>query len=239
MPDDGVVSAQAVGLGLTALPNRQAIEKELVPDEQRCTEVAAAIEDLPRRWFLDDAERQEQVDAIQAALDSGVSVGKLDAARVARYMTALRDVHVRDAVAVASRRRRPRDQRAVALRAAQRFWLALTRSAPRGWVAPPATLLAMTTYRLGDGARANAALDRAFADDPDYSLRAPHRPGRDPGRSPVAARDHLAARLASARQCAVRWPRARRVRVRLPAVTGLLRTGRAWGSAPRPRPVAG
>ncbi len=170
VPDDGVVSAQAVALGLTALPNRQAIEKELGRDEQRCSEVAAAIEDLPRWWFLDDAERQEQVDAIQAALDSGIAVGKLDAARVARFVTALRDVHVRDAVAVAGRRRRPREERAAALRAAQRFWLGLTRSAPQGWIAPPATLLAMTAYRLGDGARANAALDRAFADDTEYSL---------------------------------------------------------------------
>lgn len=168
--DDGVVSARAVGLGMTALPDRAGIVAELVPDAERAAQVATAIDDLRRWWFVDDDERLAQVASIQAALDSGPAAHKVDPAQAARYITALRDVHVRDAVAVTQRRRRPREQRAAALRAAQRFWLGLTRVAPAGWVAPPATLLAMTAYRLGDGARANAALDRAFADDPDYPL---------------------------------------------------------------------
>ena len=44
------------------------------------------------------------------------------------------------------------------------------RSAPEGHVAPVATALAIQHWSRGDGARANACLDRAAADDPAYSL---------------------------------------------------------------------
>ena len=47
---------------------------------------------------------------------------------------------------------------------------ALVRSAPDGHVAPAATVLAVAHWLGGDGARANVALDRALADNPDYSL---------------------------------------------------------------------
>jgi hypothetical protein len=46
----------------------------------------------------------------------------------------------------------------------------LVRCAPPGQVAPAATVLAIAQWNSGDGARANVALDRAQADDPDYSL---------------------------------------------------------------------
>lgn len=44
------------------------------------------------------------------------------------------------------------------------------RSAPEGNIAPVATALAIQHWTRGDGARANACLDRAVADDPTYSL---------------------------------------------------------------------
>jgi len=170
VPTGGVVSAEAVGLGMTALPSRSGIEEELAVDAAVAEQVESALVDQPRTPFLDDDERQLEIGAIQAALDAEVGAQPIDPAVAARFLAALRDVHVRDAVAVALSRRGARDQRQAALRAAQRFWLSLTRAAPSGWAAPPATLLAMTSYRLGDGARANAALDRALADDPTYSL---------------------------------------------------------------------
>ena len=46
------------------------------------------------------------------------------------------------------------------------------RSAPQGQVAPAATVLAIQHWTRGDGARANACLNRAMADDPGYSLAA-------------------------------------------------------------------
>jgi hypothetical protein len=52
----------------------------------------------------------------------------------------------------------------------QSMWMHLLRSAPPGFVAPVACLAAAIAYEHGDGALARAALDRAFADSPTYSL---------------------------------------------------------------------
>jgi hypothetical protein len=52
----------------------------------------------------------------------------------------------------------------------KRMWMHLLRSAPPGFVAPVACLAAAIAYEYGDGALARAALDRAFADTPSYSL---------------------------------------------------------------------
>ena len=52
----------------------------------------------------------------------------------------------------------------------QSMWMHLLRSAPPGFVAPVACLAAAIAYEHGDGALARAALDRAFADLPTYSL---------------------------------------------------------------------
>jgi uncharacterized protein DUF4192 len=50
------------------------------------------------------------------------------------------------------------------------LWTALTRRAPAGLVAAPASLLAFTAWQSGDGALANVAVDRALADNASYSL---------------------------------------------------------------------
>jgi hypothetical protein len=50
------------------------------------------------------------------------------------------------------------------------MWRYLTRIAPKGFVAPVASLLAALSYERGDGALAHRALDRALEDDPAYSL---------------------------------------------------------------------
>jgi hypothetical protein len=55
-------------------------------------------------------------------------------------------------------------------RAHQRLWTDLTRRALPGLVAAPASLLALCAWQSGEGALANAALDRALADSPDYSM---------------------------------------------------------------------
>jgi len=51
-----------------------------------------------------------------------------------------------------------------------RLWTDVTRRAQPGHVAPPAALLAFVAWQSGDGALANFALDRALADDPQYSM---------------------------------------------------------------------
>jgi hypothetical protein len=51
-----------------------------------------------------------------------------------------------------------------------RMWTDVVRRAQPGYVAAPASLLAFVAWQTGEGALANIALDRALADDPDYSL---------------------------------------------------------------------
>ena len=51
-----------------------------------------------------------------------------------------------------------------------RLWTDLTRRARPGYVAAPASLLAFVAWQSGNGALANVALDRALADEPQYSM---------------------------------------------------------------------
>jgi Domain of unknown function (DUF4192) len=81
---------------------------------------------------------------------------------VARVVCALRDPDVRDrALGLAL---------GVDAAAAEQLWTECTRRVPLPLVAPPATLLAVSTWLRGDGAMANIALDRALAGQPDYSF---------------------------------------------------------------------
>ncbi len=50
------------------------------------------------------------------------------------------------------------------------MWRWLLRIAPRGYVAPVAVIFATISYERGDGALAQRALDRAFADSPKYQM---------------------------------------------------------------------
>jgi hypothetical protein len=74
------------------------------------------------------------------------------------------------------------------LAAHQRLWTDLTRLARPGYVAAPAALLAFTAWQAGHGALANVALDRALADDPDYSMALLLRQAIDAGAPPSLAR---------------------------------------------------
>jgi hypothetical protein len=49
-------------------------------------------------------------------------------------------------------------------------WRWLMRIAPKGYVAPVATLFAAVAYERGDGALAQRALDRVEIDDPEYAM---------------------------------------------------------------------
>ena len=69
-----------------------------------------------------------------------------------------------------------------------RLWADLTRLAPPGYVAAPASLLAFVAWQAGDGALANIALDRALADDHRYSMARLLRRALDSGAPPSVAR---------------------------------------------------
>jgi hypothetical protein len=81
---------------------------------------------------------------------------------IARITVALRDLRVRDD---AWARMDPRHSDAH-----QRLWIDVVRRAQPRYVAPPAALLAFVAWQSGAGALANVALDRALADDPQYSM---------------------------------------------------------------------
>lgn len=68
----------------------------------------------------------------------------------------------------------------------------VVRHAPADHVAPAATVLAICHWTSGDGARANAALQRAYDDNPDYSLAALVRASLSAGLPPQSWRDALA-----------------------------------------------
>src|SRR5262249_24896873 len=82
--------------------------------------------------------------------------------RVAWLTVALKDMRVRDD---AWARMDPGHSQAH-----QRLWTDVVKRAQPGHVAGPASLLAFVAWQSGDGALANVALDRALADDPDYSM---------------------------------------------------------------------
>jgi len=69
-----------------------------------------------------------------------------------------------------------------------RLWADLTRLAPPGYVAAPASLLAFVAWQAGDGTLANIALDRALADDRRYSMARLLRRALDSGAPPSVAR---------------------------------------------------
>jgi hypothetical protein len=69
-----------------------------------------------------------------------------------------------------------------------RLWTDVTRLAQPGYAAAPAALLAFTAWQSGNGALANVALDRALADQPDYSMARLLRQALDGGAPPSMAR---------------------------------------------------
>jgi hypothetical protein len=70
----------------------------------------------------------------------------------------------------------------------QRLWTDVTRRARPGYVPAPASLLAFIAWQSGNGALANVALDRALADDPQYSMALLLRQVINSGAPPSLAR---------------------------------------------------
>jgi hypothetical protein len=109
---------------------------------------------------LDETHRDLAVADILARLCDGDDSGD-----ETLLLTALTDLRVRDTV-IWEILQRPRVTWAPA---AERLVPTVRRTAP-GHVAPVATLLGLLRWQGGDGTRAAIALDRALADDPDYTL---------------------------------------------------------------------
>jgi hypothetical protein len=106
--------------------------------------------------------------------------GRLEPGEAAWLTVVLRDLRVRDD---AWSRMRPEHREAHA-----RLWTDLTRLAQPGYVCAPAALLAFVAWQSGNGALANVALDRALAEDADYSMAVLLRQVIDSGAPPSLAR---------------------------------------------------
>jgi hypothetical protein len=187
------VLAEFVGEGVVPLASRAGLEA-MIEAGQSATTVAALI-------ATDDHDPVEVkphdgCDALAQAwirlLDS--ATGSLAPAPedVARVLTGLKDVQVRDAVVAAlmpssiAPDQLPDDLRPLAdaistassfgiadpaaQRAVQSRLIALCQLSPDGHAAPPLTLLAVYSWWRGDGATARVALARALRCDPDYRL---------------------------------------------------------------------
>lgn len=157
-----MIAAEFAGAGVAMVGSRQALVDEIAPDEAAVAEVA---ELLPQNMAnRDDLEvwRDQAIDRIGQLASSDFPTPDTKAGALA----GMRDIRARDTALW------DMAQAGVDHRASIAGLTAALRSAPEGYVAPVATVLAIQHWTNGDGARANACLDRAAADDPNYSLAA-------------------------------------------------------------------
>jgi hypothetical protein len=111
---------------------------------------------------INDLQRDGATAIIDLAGEYREGRGAEDRELVARVIGRLSDIQVRD-FALGSHSQESTDYY-------WQMWRELLRIAPRGFVAPVASLFAAMAYERGEGALAHKALDRAMHDDDQYSL---------------------------------------------------------------------
>ncbi|HEX6888559.1 MAG TPA: DUF4192 domain-containing protein [Candidatus Nanopelagicales bacterium] len=178
------VQAEYVYAGYAPLGSREALAARVAPDASRTRCVARSLRNRRparalERWR--DIELAhltglllpgEPPPSRSSALHSGTAARFLgtpvDARLAARAIHALADITVRDTLLLRLVVADDHDPRA--WRDTIDLMADLTRCAPTGWAAPPATLLAIVAWMRGEGALASVALARAVKDDPGYRL---------------------------------------------------------------------
>ncbi|MFI7650299.1 DUF4192 domain-containing protein [Micromonospora sp. NPDC049460] len=163
-PHYSLTAVHAIVAGQTALPDRAALVASIAP-------TGAVTADASRRAqqralvVMTSGGRATLIRAGREAVDEAVARYAADAVltddEVAWLSVLLADVAVRDHAGKKATGDQPWH---LAL------WTDMTRRADPAYVAAPATLLALTAWRHGQGALATVALDRALAADPDYRL---------------------------------------------------------------------
>jgi hypothetical protein len=111
---------------------------------------------------INDLQRDGATAIIDLAGEYREGRGAEDRELVARVIGRLSDIQVRD-FALGSHSHESADYY-------WQMWRELLRIAPRGFVAPVASLFAAMAYERGEGALAHKAIDRAMHDDDQYSL---------------------------------------------------------------------
>jgi Domain of unknown function (DUF4192) len=163
-------------LGLTALPDRAALARTLLPPAgssesiRRSTELAERrLYDLGLKYCADGGRDALEVTAVAgpAAVRRAIRCyragdGLTSADELAWLALLLADLRVRDDAWARMDRR---------YRAAHcRLWTDVLRGAATEYVPAPAALLAFTAWQSGNGGLAAVAVDRALAARPDYSM---------------------------------------------------------------------
>lgn len=170
-PTASEVTAWCAYTGLTAAASRAELAQRVAPVDEPAQAAMAAATDRARQalqdWLaaLPESGREEAVlaegtPAVQAAIARYADGGSLDDNELARLALLLGWIPVRDAAWRAITTEQPH----------LRLWTDVTRRADPALVPAPASLLALTAWRAGDGALAGLALERALAEDPTYSL---------------------------------------------------------------------
>jgi len=156
---DAVAASIAPPAAAAAESMRQAIRQA---EQLHLTRVLVTARDPRARAAARRALVSEALAAVTAMIAAYRDGGQYTASyQLAWPVVALKDPRVRDD-AWARMDRRYTD-------AHLRMWTDVVRHALPGYVAAPASLLAFVAWQAGNGVLANVALDRALADDPDYT----------------------------------------------------------------------
>lgn len=156
------IAAEFTGAGVAPASARDALVHELDAAPEQVTAVAQAIAAARPR-----SDRERWRNGVIAEFASRLARADADirTAEAARLVLGLDDVRIRDTVLwEVSHAEADRRFTALALLATCARW------APSGRVAPIATCVAIAAWLVGDGARAQIALDRALHERPEYSL---------------------------------------------------------------------
>jgi hypothetical protein len=165
-PATSLVAVQATAAGLVARPDRAAVADRFAPvegaardDIRRATNTAAIrLKALSATGTAAVYEAGAQ--AVRYALRRHDSGSRLTHGEVAWLTLLMTRTAVRD---LAVDLTQPHDGHVT-------FWAEITRRAEEAFVPAPATLLALTAWRCGDGVLAIMAAERALQVDPAYQL---------------------------------------------------------------------
>lgn len=160
------LAVATVAAGVVVAESREELAARIAPAPG-----AGGMASLTRRVAAEAAARRREVGAaamteeswtaVQAGLAHGRAGTALSDRALARVVWGLGDVAVRDRALQLALDEDP---------AVDSLWTACLRRAPRRYVPPPATLLAVGAWLRGDGAMAGVALERALAAQPTYRL---------------------------------------------------------------------
>lgn len=164
--DTSVMTIPAADITATAarwgLPPWQASRAAHVGDIGADTEATARVHAAVTAL---SPVRADQRDTVIALVGDYLRGGPLDPSTTAELLMGLTDIRVRDTVLWDLMNGESQNWP----RAAEQLADVVSR-APGGWAAPAATILAILRWQLGDGSRASAAIERALAVNPEYTL---------------------------------------------------------------------